>query len=384
MRIAVVSDLVRPNGAGLMALLGAEVLTGAGHDVALLGGAMSLELHERLQRSLVGPVRCFTHDEGALDRRVSPADHAAFFTAFGRWFKTEMDGFGPDLVYIHNCGRVFTQLDICDLSQRVPVIHTMHDEWFITDAHYTFRPNPGSPVLKRTFEPHRAPSLLEHRFDHLFDVPERAGRLTLAAPSRWLADRARRVYPGVNVEHLPNPIDTSLFALQDPAEARQRLGMTTERPIVLFVGNPTQARKGFAAFSAALDHADTLLGDHPTIRLVVGGAYSAAFGDGASALGSGPLSDLIAAPMSRRVGRVEMAGDTVSVSGIDRALMPSLYGAADLLIHPSRIDNLPTVPIEAGLCGTAVLRPTLVARPRRWPTLVISLMEIVRQPHSHR
>ena len=31
------------------------------------------------------------------------------------------------------------------------------------------------------------------------------------------------------------------------------------------------------------------------------------------------------------------------------------YGAANVLVHPSRIDNLPTVPIEAGLTGTRCL-----------------------------
>ena len=53
--------------------------------------------------------------------------------------------------------------------------------------------------------------------------------------------------------------------------------------------------------------------------------------------------------------RSASTGTLLSFRASTRSLVPALYGAADVLVHPSIIDNLPTVPIEAGLCGTRCL-----------------------------
>lgn len=353
MRVAVVSDLVRPNGAGVMALLAADLLTKAGHEVAVFAGAMQAELTRQLQHDHV-EAGAFTNDERALDGSVTATDHQAFTTAFKKWLATELDAFGADVLYVHNCGRVLSQLDLADWSRVLPVVHTMHDEWFITDAHYTFAPGNGGAMI-RTFEPGRSESVLEHRYDHLFDIPERAKNLTLIGPSEWLTNRARAVFPTIVVEHLPNAVDTTLFDLQDRRAARELLGLPHDRSIVLFVGNPTQPRKGFAAFEQAVRHTISPDGQSP-LRLVAGGSGSVAVGQAAELLdASGPLAKRLAVPDSSPVGQMNIAGDGLVLSGLDRSLMPALYGAADVLVHPSRIDNLPTVPIEAGLCGTRCL-----------------------------
>lgn len=353
MRIGVISDLVRPNGAGVMALFAADVLTGAGHDVAVLAGAMQPELVRRLSQAH-DTAAAFTNDERALDGSVTETDHRALIAAFNQWLVVELDTFGAEALYVHNCGRVLSQIDLATWSQQLPVVHTMHDEWFVTDAHYTFAPGDGRPVV-RTFEPGRSESVLEHRYDHLFDVPELADNLTLVGPSEWLTRRARSVFPTLAIEHLPNAVDTSLFDLQDRTACRELLGLSTDRSIVLFVGNPTQARKGFAGYEKALRHATGPDGTSP-IRLVAGGAGSVAIGQAGQLLEpAGPLAQRLAVPDASPIGKVDIAGDGIVVSGLDRTLMPALYGAADVLVHPSRIDNLPTVPIEAGLCGTRCL-----------------------------
>ncbi len=355
MRVLIFSDLVRPNGAGVMALSAAEILSNAGHDVLLLAGAMRSDVVDSVRETTSANAAAFTQDERALDTSISPTARVAFQSAFDKWFRAELDGFGPDVLYVHNCGRVLDQLDLAELSQRVPVIHTMHDEWFISDAHYTFRPNATSRRDVRTFEPHRSPSLLQHSYDRLFEVPDRAGDLTLVAPSNWLADRARAVFPTLSVEHLPNAVDESLFTLQDRAEARRLLGLSTDRPVLMFVGNPTQARKGFAAFDAAAVSANELFDGAELIEIVLGGSDSFPVHDGESVLGPGPLKDRLAQPISAQGGRLKLSGEGLVISGLDRSLIPAIYGAADLQIHPSRIDNLPTVPIEAGMCGTRCL-----------------------------
>jgi len=351
MRILVISDLVRPNGAGVMALLGAEILTEAGHEVVVLAGSMDASLEQQLQHQHLSAAS-FTHDEKALDGSVTPSDHVAFLGAFRRWFDAQLDAWTPDVAYVHNCGRILTQLDLADLSCKLPLVHTMHDEWFYTDAHYTYVPSPGASVV-RTFEPGRSENVLEHSYEHLFEVPSRMGHLVAIAPSDWLAQRASRVFPGLDVRHIPNAVDTALFDLQDRAIARNTLGLPADRDLVLFVGSPTQSRKGFELFEQSMRTVPQT-GEAP-VRVIAGGSASMVTEGFAASIAPGPIADNLAAPVASPLGALGVAGDALVVAGLDRSLMPALYGAADVLVHPSVIDNLPTVPIEAGLCGTSCL-----------------------------
>ena len=341
---------MRPNGAGVMALLAAEILTGAGHEVVVLGGGMAADLEARL-RELHLDAAGFTNNERSLEGSVTSTDHRAFVRSFRGWLDQQLSKHDPDVLYVHNCGRILSQLDLVDLSRRLPVAHTMHDEWFFTDAHYTFRVDPTSPLV-RTFEPGRSRSVLEHRYEALFEVPSRVGAFTAIGPSKWLTDRARRVFPTLDIVHLRNAVDTSLFDLQDRTDARNRLGLPLDRPIVLFVGSPSQGRKGFARLEKAIQRLTKSTGVAP-IRLIAGGAMSGVVGE--VALGPGPIATHLESRPGAPVGSLKIDGDAVIVSGLDRSLMPALYGAADVLVHPSAIDNLPTVPIEAGLCGTRCL-----------------------------
>jgi len=350
MRVAVVSDLVRPNGAGLMALHGAEILGDAGIDVGVFAGAMSPELEAALG-STYGTAESFTHDEKALDGSVTGNDHRSFRRHATRWLRQALGEFAPDVLYIHNCGRILTQLDVADLSRTWAVVHTMHDEWWFTDAHYTFALPSGDIV--RTYEPDRSEPIAEHRYEHLFDLEDRLGRFAAVGPSAWITERAQRVFPRMRIEHIANAVDDSLFPIQERRACRRTLGLPEDYPIALFVGSPTQERKGLAAFEAAMRHVE-LDGVAP-MRLIAGGSNSVAFGGAEALVGPGPLRDLLDRPSPNPIGALGIVGPGLAVAGAPRRLMATVYGAADVLVHPSRIDNLPTVPIEAGLCGTRCL-----------------------------
>lgn len=350
MKVAIISDLIRPNGAGVMALLGAQLLQQHGHEVVVLAGSISAELERTLRLTHAGAAG-FTQDERALDGSVTATDHQRLLRAFHAWLDAALDEHQPDVLSVHNCGRVLSQLELVKLSHRVPLAYTMHDEWFFTDAHYTYVSRGGGTV--RTYEPGRAESLIEHRYDHLFDVPSAAGVFAALGPSRWITERARRVFPTLDIHHVPNPVDSALFDLQDRAESRAALGLPSDMQIVLFVGSPTQDRKGLDRYEAAMRELDRT--DRPVLRLIAGGSGSVAVHGAAEMLAAGPLLDRVDAFTPNPVGALGLGGPGVVVAGLDRTLMPAVYGAADVLVHPSRIDNLPTVPIEAGLCGTRCL-----------------------------
>ena len=122
----------------------------------------------------------------------------------------------------------------------------------------------------------------------------------------------------------------------------------------MFVGNPTQVRKGFDIVEASCRTVRASTGVDP-VRLVVGGNGSVATAGIESELGAGVLLDHVKRPTSNPLRDLGIGGPAIVVSDTDHRLMATLYGAANVLVHPSRIDNQPSVPIEAGLCGTRCL-----------------------------
>jgi len=277
-----------------MALSSAEMLQGAGHQVVLLSGALDAGLASSLDAKLHAAIG-FTQDETSLGHSVTEADHQSFLRSFRRWFDEQVAKFELDILFVHNSGRIFDQLDLADLSRRLPVVHTMHDEWFYTDAHYTFETATGEVV--RTYEPRHGEELLHHDYEHLFDLPSRTGNFIGVGPSQWLTERAQRVFPDLDFVHIPNEVDHELFELQDRAASRALLGLPNDEPIILFVGSPTQVRKGFDTFEAGVQGLAALTGINP-IRLVAGGTGSVATGGMASMLLPGPLREQIAIPTS--------------------------------------------------------------------------------------
>jgi hypothetical protein len=61
-------------------------------------------------------------------------------------------------------------------------------------------------------------------------------RLTIVAPSRWIERLARQspLLSRFPVHRIPNGIDLERFRPVDRAEARARLGLPTDGPVVLF------------------------------------------------------------------------------------------------------------------------------------------------------
>jgi glycosyltransferase involved in cell wall biosynthesis len=154
----------------------------------------------------------------------------------------------------------------------------------------------------------------------------------IVTPSTWLADCVResalmRDWP---VTVVPNPIDTDRWKPLDQALARSLLGLPADVPLLLFgaMGGGRDPRKGFDLLLDALAH---LRAEREDLHLVV-------FGQ----LAPRQPPDL---------------GFPIHYAGHlhDDLSLRALYSAADLLVIPSRQDNLPNTGVEAHACGTPVV-----------------------------
>jgi glycosyltransferase involved in cell wall biosynthesis len=152
-------------------------------------------------------------------------------------------------------------------------------------------------------------------------------KLVVTAPSLWLTKLARQSHLGrFPVHHIPNGIDLTVFRPHEKAAARRELGLPVDKKILLWAASSTlDTRKGADLLPEIADSLPPDLRDS-TVLVVFGG-------------GTQNLQDMINM-------KVHSFGEVSSES--KHAL---LYSAADVLVFPSRSDNLPFVPLEALGCA---------------------------------
>jgi glycosyltransferase involved in cell wall biosynthesis len=160
--------------------------------------------------------------------------------------------------------------------------------------------------------------------------------LTIVAPSRWIADKARRsaLFGSRRIEHIASGVDLSVFRPHEKMVARDILGLPKDKKIVLFgaFSALSDRRKGYHLIPATLDKlARSSVGDI-TLAVFGGSRHPPASEDGRWAL------------PALHLGRFE-----------DDIALALTYAAADVLIAPYLEDNLPFVVLEALACGTPVV-----------------------------
>ncbi|MFM7312488.1 MAG: glycosyltransferase, partial [Cyanobium sp.] len=160
--------------------------------------------------------------------------------------------------------------------------------------------------------------------------------IQIVCPSNWLASDARasalmRDWP---VAVIPYPIDLDRWAPVDQTQARRELGLPLDVPLILFaaLAGTADPRKGSDLLLSALHRlADSRDPRWPAPQLVIVG----------SADDAAPLQ--LPFPVHHR-GLIR-----------DTHLLRLHYAAADVMVLPSRQDNLPNTGLEAQACGLPVV-----------------------------
>lgn len=151
--------------------------------------------------------------------------------------------------------------------------------------------------------------------------------LTLVSPSFWLSEEAGRseLLSGYPSHVIPNGVDTKVFRQYNKDLARSLFNIPQNVPVLLTLAEDLRAyRKGCDVLLEAL-----ALSPLPKHWLVV-------------SAGRGQL---------RIHGYRSMSFGSIQ----DERLLALLYSAVDMLVVPTRQDNLPNVVLESMACGTPVV-----------------------------
>lgn len=245
----------------------------------------------------------------------------------------------PDVVLLHWIGSKTLSIgQIGRLARRRPTAWLLHDTWAFCGAeHY-----PDGDTDTRFVDGYRKDNRPkgEHGVDVNRSTWERKRRswtrpIQLIAPSRWMADQARAsaLFGDWPVEVIPYPLDVGWWGGVSRATARRLLGIPQEHRIVLFgaVGGEKDARKGADLLRHALPVLQAEAAhdvQRPLELLTFGGKEGVEHVDGIMMRSVGPLDD----------------------EGLRLH-----YSAADVMVVPSRQDNLPQTAVESITCGTPVV-----------------------------
>jgi len=208
-----------------------------------------------------------------------------------------------EILHLHNLhlepDGYFNVRDLPRLSQRKPIVWTIHDPWLIyergqtSEYDYFFNKIPGW-------------------YNYLKRHSVNAADLTIISPSQWLADLVAKFYPGEKIKVIPNGVDTAIFKPLDREAARRKLGFEANQKIVLFVANEGEAN----------------------------GPKGSEFLKAAESKLTGKNFKFISLGSSSQKSYIE-----------DEAQLAAYYNAADLFALPSLAENLPLTVLEAMACG---------------------------------
>jgi glycosyltransferase involved in cell wall biosynthesis len=238
----------------------------------------------------------------------------------------------PDVVNLHWINGACVNLrQLGGLT--VPAVWTLHDMWAFAGVDHYVQDLSDDWYCEARIQSDRARGWsLEQRLTRLKRRSRPKGGLIVVAPSEWMARCARssHVFADADVRCIPNCIDTEAWRPMDRAEARASLNLPGDSAILLFSGFQgfTEKRKGgdlFVELTAAL-----LGRGHRNVYPIL-------------------VGDSVVPNELAQVCDARAMGHSGSTDELRR-----MYSAADFVVVPSRLDNLPNVAVEAMSCGVPV------------------------------
>jgi glycosyltransferase involved in cell wall biosynthesis len=246
-----------------------------------------------------------------------------------------------DLLDFHGIhGGFFNYLALPSLTAHKPAVVTLHDMWHLT-GHCSVSfdcerwkigcgqcPYPDSPPAIQ-----RDNTRLEWK---LKNWAYKRSNIAVVAPSSWLTMRAKQsMLSDFPIHQIPNGVDTEMYQPLDRRHCRSLLGISVDKRVLLV----SAMRLTLSSFTGFLKGCDLLIQALRSLpEALKAETVLLLLGDGAEAL-----------------------ADVVGISALNLGYVSSdrlkaiAYCAADLLVLPTRSDNMPLALLESMACGTPLV-----------------------------
>lgn len=251
------------------------------------------------------------------------------------WLK-EINDEKHEVVNLHWVGN--ETLSIKDIGNiKKPLIWTLHDMWpFCGSEHYTNDDDNARWKVGylRSNKNSNAKGLDIDRFVWLRKKKWWNDKIHIVSPSNWLAKCARdsALFKNHPVSVIPNVLDTIIYKPLDRTFCRTVLNLKANRPVILFgaMGGGKDPRKGYDLLVDALTILSTRTKDLEPLCIIYG--------------------------QSEPEEYQRLPFETLWLGHIhDDSTLALLYNSSDVMVVPSRQENLPQTATEAVACGCPVV-----------------------------
>ena len=242
-----------------------------------------------------------------------------------------INSLNPNIVHLHwIAGGMMTIEEIAKI--KAPIVWSLHDNWAFTGGCHVmwdcekYMESCGACPLLGSLKENDLSRKVYLRKKKTYSSID----ITYIGLSNWMTAHAKKstLLSSKNIECIPSPIDTDLYKPVEKEIAREILGLPLHQKLIGFGAvNPTSdINKGFQELTKSLN-----ILEKDNIELVVFGS------------GNPRYNDTIKLP-AHFVGFLK-----------DDITLKLLYSAVDLVVVPSRQENLSNVIMEAQSCGTPVV-----------------------------
>ena len=283
---------------------------------------------------------------GFKPENYSIHSNAPFPSGIGKELENRYKKYNDEIVHLHWLGdNTLSIEELGSIKQRI--IWTLHDQWaFLGAEHYCMNPNldfsikDNARFIKGYFRDNNLKRKVGrdiNRYTWNRKLKNWHNRMHIVCPSNWMAECAKKSYlmRNFDISVIPYPIDLNKWSPVEPLHARNILNLNPEKKYILFgaLGGTKDFRKGSDLLFKALKKLYVKLENSniDDIEIII-------FGQ------SEPSDPINLGFRSHYFGHLH---DDISLR--------LLYSASDLLVIPSRLDNLPQTGIEAHACGTPVV-----------------------------
>ena len=313
MKICQVIDLVNVGGAGIAAKRISNVLSNHyGHDLVEISSSPSKSnfLNYTLQNSRKLQLI-------SLFPRFSRNHYFKKFWSIdiNLQFKRILEIEKPSSINFHNIHSASWSIDLVKTALNfAPVLWTLHDCWSFYGSYYPSHCSESTSSLSSEIKD----------FWAALKYSPSSYALSAVTPSNWMSEQANSSHwKDHQVCTIRNPVPNSFFECLDREACKKALGLSLKKPTVLSIaGNLNEERKGGPILKEILESA---VKDDCQLLLIGEGNQ---FND----------------PKIKSLGYVQ-----------DEITLRIAYHAADVLLHPAQVDNLPNTVAESMSCGTPVL-----------------------------
>lgn len=243
----------------------------------------------------------------------------------------------PDIVYLRNIhGGYFDTSLIKKLSKQAPIVWTLSDMWSFTGhCAHSFGDmswkNMDCGCPDKSIYPAIGRDTGKWLLRRKKNIYEKSN-ITLVTPSKWLYSLATQspVFQNKRIVQIYNGFDLDVFKPKDKAACRISLDIPVDAKVLMFSARSIRSNNPWKGGSDLVHILESVNNKTRTsVHLLI--------------LGDGELD--------RLHGLKNFVIHHIGYVKNDR-LLATCYSAADLLLYPTRADNLPNVLLEAISCGT--------------------------------